>query len=96
MADYWKLNEMPRSGKCLGQKKRISYLKWIINFLISEVKQYEESMAKEQSQNGRGVIKSLKSPTQEKGFFKCIHVRTRREEWGREGGEKNVHKMCTY
>lgn len=53
-------------------------------------------MAKEQSQNGRGVVKSLKSPTQEKGFFKCIHVRTRREEWGGEGGEKNVHKMCTY
>ena len=50
---YCELNEMSRSGGCLRQKKFISYLRWVINFWISEVKQYEETMANEQSQNGR-------------------------------------------
>ena len=41
---YCKLNEMPRSGGCLRQKKLIGYLRWVINFWISEVKQYEKTM----------------------------------------------------
>ena len=41
---YCKLNGMPGSSECLRQK---------INSRISEVKQYEETMANEQSQNRR-------------------------------------------
>ena len=47
----WELNEMLGSGGFLRQKKLIGYLKWVINFYMSEVKQKEETMAKEQSQN---------------------------------------------
>ena len=47
---YWELNEMLGSGGFLRQKKLIGCLKWVINFYISEVKQKEEPMAKEQSQ----------------------------------------------
>ena len=36
---------MPGSGGCLRQKKLTGYLNWIINFWISEVKQYEENIA---------------------------------------------------
>ena len=39
------------NGGFLRQKKLIGYLKWVINFYMSEVKQKEETMAKEQSQN---------------------------------------------
>ena len=42
---YWKLNEMPGSSECPRQK---------INSWISEVKQDVETIAIEQSQNGRG------------------------------------------
>ena len=42
----WKLNEMPESGECLRQKRQNSW--------ISEVKQYEETIANEQSQIGKG------------------------------------------
>ena len=45
---------MQRSGECLRQKQLIGHLRWIINFLISEVKQYEETMGNEQSQIGSG------------------------------------------
>ena len=41
---YWKLNEMPGSSECLRQKHQ---------FLIFEVKQYEETMANEKIQIGR-------------------------------------------
>ena len=42
---YWKLNEMP--GSSIAWNKNI-------NSWISEVKQYEKTMANKQSQNGRG------------------------------------------
>ena len=40
---YWEPNEMTGSGGALRQKKLIGYLRWVINFGISEVKQYEET-----------------------------------------------------
>ena len=60
---YWDLNEMSGSGVCL-RLKIYSYLSWFISFLISEVKQYEETMTNEQSQNERGAIESMRSHTQ--------------------------------
>ena len=48
---YWELNEIPGCGGCLRQKKT----RELINFWISEVKQFQETLANEQSQNGRGV-----------------------------------------
>ena len=41
---YWKLNEMPGSSECPKQKHQ---------FLSFYGKKYEETMANEQSQNGR-------------------------------------------
>ena len=46
------------------KKKLIGYLRWVINFWISEVKKYEENMGNKQSQNERGGIKSIGSHTQ--------------------------------
>ena len=40
-----------------------------MNFWISEVKQYEETMANEQSQSGGGGIISIKSPTEKAGVL---------------------------
>ena len=47
---------------CVSEtKKLISYLRKVINSWISELKQYEETMANEQSQNERGGTKSMRS-----------------------------------
>ena len=40
--------DKPVSGECLRQKKIIGYLKWVINFWISEVNLYEETMEKQE------------------------------------------------
>ena len=67
---YWELNEMLGTTGCLRQREPIGYLRWVISFWISDVKQYEEIMARnsfEQSQNGRGAIKSMKWHTQKVG-----------------------------
>ena len=50
---YSGLNKIPGRDGCLRQKKLIEYLSCVINFWISEVKQYEEIMANKQSQNMR-------------------------------------------
>ena len=65
----------------------------VINFLISEVKQNEESMGNEQSQNERGGgIKLMRSHTQKAGYFKCVHIRTR---WDVGRIEKSVIRSAS-
>ena len=61
---YWELNEMPGISGCLRQGKPIDYLRWVINFWISDVKQYRKTMTHKQSQNERGEVKSIRSHTQ--------------------------------
>ena len=46
-------------------------------FLNSEVKQYEENKANEQSQNGRGEYLIDEITYTKRGYSKCAHMRTR-------------------
>ena len=52
---------------------------------ISEVKQYEETIANEQSQNGRGEYQIDETTFATGGYSKCEHMRTREK-----GVEKSV------
>ena len=90
-AGYWELNEMPGSGGCLRQKKT----RKVINFWISEVKQYEETLANEQSQNGRGVyqidkiayaqgggtLKKYMRAREDVGRIEKLLIRSARTKW---------------
>ena len=60
---YWKLNEMPGTSDCPRQK---------INSWISEVKQDEETIAIEQSQNGRGEYQVDKITYTKGGYSKWV------------------------
>ena len=65
---YWKLNEMPESGECLKEKHQY------LNFWRKEIGNY----ANEQSQNGKGEYRIDEIMYAKGGYYKCVHMRTRR------------------
>ena len=56
-----------------------------------KVKQYEESMANEQSQNGRGEYQIDAVTYAKGGYSKCVHMRTK----GRGVEESVIRNVCT-